>query len=68
MLRPASPCCLCDKVVYDRPGRAAGVGYDFYSLGLDELVPVSSVHGHGKRRKLEAVCAHLPGHTGAAGR
>ena len=33
--------------------------YDFYTLGLGELVPVSSVHGHGTGDLLDAVCAHL---------
>ena len=34
--------------------------YDFYSLGLGEVYPVSSVHGHGTGDVLEAVCSHLP--------
>ncbi len=33
--------------------------YDFYSLGIGELYPVSSVHGHGTGDLLEAVCSHL---------
>ena len=33
--------------------------YDFYSLGLGELIPVSGVHGHGTGDLLDAVCAHL---------
>lgn len=33
--------------------------YDFYSLGIGEPYPVSSVHGHGTGDLLEAVCAHL---------
>ena len=32
----------CDKV-----GDAPMELYDFYTLGLGELIPVSSVHGHG---------------------
>ena len=33
--------------------------YDFYSLGVGELIPVSSVHGHGTGDLLDAVCEHL---------
>ena len=33
--------------------------YDFYALGLGDLVPVSGVHGHGTGDLLDAVCAHL---------
>ena len=33
--------------------------YDFYSLGLGEPYPVSSVHGHGTGDLLEAVIGHL---------
>ena len=33
--------------------------YDFYSLGLGELYPVSSVHGHGTGDLLDAVFEHL---------
>ncbi|MDD4850992.1 MAG: ribosome biogenesis GTPase Der [Gemmiger sp.] len=34
--------------------------YDFYSLGLGEPMPISSVHGHGTGDLLDAVCEHLP--------
>ena len=33
--------------------------YDFYSLGIGEMIPVSSVHGHGTGDLLDAVCAYL---------
>ena len=33
--------------------------YDFYSLGLGELYPISSVHGHGTGDLLDAVFEHL---------
>lgn len=33
--------------------------YDFYALGLGDLVPVSGVHGHGTGDLLDAVCTHL---------
>ena len=45
----------CDKV-----GEPPMELYDFYSLGLGEVFPVSSVHGHGTGDLLDAVCAHLP--------
>ena len=44
----------CDKV-----GDAPMELYDFYTLGLGELIPVSSVHGHGTGDLLDAVCQHL---------
>lgn len=34
--------------------------YDFYSLGLGEPYPVSSVHGHGTGDVLEKICEYLP--------
>ena len=43
----------------DRVGEPPLELYDFYSLGLGELVPVSGVHGHGTGDLLDAVCAHL---------
>ncbi len=33
--------------------------YEFYNLGLGELVPVSSTHGHGTGDLLDAVFEHL---------
>ena len=33
--------------------------YEFYNLGFDEVMPVSSVHGHGTGDLLDAICAHL---------
>ena len=33
--------------------------YEFYNLGFDEVMPISSVHGHGTGDLLDAVCAHL---------
>ena len=33
--------------------------YEFYNLGFDEVLPISSVHGHGTGDLLDAVCAHL---------
>lgn len=47
----------------DRVGEPPLELYDFYSLGLGEPFPVSSVHGHGTGDMLDAVCEHLPQHT-----
>ena len=59
LMRSGKPVVLavnkCDKV-----GEPPMELYDFYSLGLDEIFPVSSVHGHGTGDLLDAVCAHLP--------
>ena len=33
--------------------------YDFYTLGLGDPYPVSSVHGHGTGDILDAICSHL---------
>ena len=44
----------CDKV-----GDAPMEMYEFYNLGFDEVMPISSVHGHGTGDLLDAVCAHL---------
>ena len=33
--------------------------YEFYNLGFEEVMPISSVHGHGTGDLLDAVCAHL---------
>ena len=33
--------------------------YEFYNLGFGEVLPISSVHGHGTGDLLDAVCAHL---------
>lgn len=44
----------CDKV-----GEPPMELYEFYNLGFDEVIPISSVHGHGTGDLLDAVCAHL---------
>ena len=33
--------------------------YDFYSLGIGDIVPISSVHGHGTGDLLDTVCENL---------
>ena len=58
LMRSGKPVVLavnkCDKV-----GEPPMELYDFYSLGLGEVFPVSSVHGHGTGDLLDAVCEHL---------
>lgn len=58
LMRSGKPVVLavnkCDKV-----GEPPMELYDFYSLGLGELIPVSSIHGHGAGDLLDAVCEHL---------
>ena len=59
LMRSGKPVVLavnkCDKV-----GEPPMELYDFYSLGLGEVIPVSAVHGHGTGDLLDAVCAYLP--------
>ena len=43
----------------DKTGEAPMELYEFYNLGFDEVMPISSVHGHGTGDLLDAVCAHL---------
>jgi GTP-binding protein len=45
----------CDNVGENPPEL-----YEFYNLGLGELFPVSSVHGHGTGDLLDEVVKHLP--------
>lgn len=44
----------CDKI-----GQIPAELYEFYNLGFDEVLPISSVHGHGTGDLLDAVCEHL---------
>ena len=34
--------------------------YEFYNLGFDEVMPISSVHGHGTGDQLEACLQYFP--------
>lgn len=43
----------------DHPNHMASV-YDFYELGFQEPIGISSEHGHGTGDLLDAVVAHLP--------
>ena len=58
LMRSGKPVVLavnkCDKI-----GEPPMELYDYYSLGLGDLVPVSGVHGHGTGDLLDAVCANL---------
>lgn len=47
----------CNKV--DQIGEPPLAFYEFYNLGLDEVYPVSSVHGLGLGELLDAVTAHF---------
>ena len=58
MMRSGKPVVLavnkCDKV-----GEPPMELYDFYSLGIGDIVPISSVHGHGTGDLLDTVCENL---------
>ncbi|MBQ5755583.1 MAG: ribosome biogenesis GTPase Der [Oscillospiraceae bacterium] len=58
LMRSGKPVVLavnkCDKV-----GEPPMELYDFYTLGLGDIIPISSIHGHGTGDLLDAVCQHL---------
>ena len=58
LMRSGKPVILavnkCDKV-----GEPPMELYDFYSLGIGDIVPISSVHGHGTGDLLDTVCGNL---------
>ena len=58
LMRSGKPMILavnkCDKV-----GEPPMELYDFYSLGIGDIVPISSVHGHGTGDLLDTVCENL---------
>ena len=58
LIRSGKPVILavnkCDKV-----GEPPMELYDFYSLGIGDIVPISSVHGHGTGDLLDTVCENL---------
>ena len=58
LMRSGKPVVLAVNKV-DRIGEPPMELYDFYSLGLGELYPISSVHGHGTGDLRDAVCEHL---------
>ena len=58
LMRSGKPVVLavnkCDKV-----GEPPMELYDFYSLGIGDIVPISSVHGHGTGDLLDTGCENL---------
>ena len=58
LMRSGKPVILavnkCDKV-----GEPPMELYDFCSLGIGDIVPISSVHGHGTGDLLDTVCENL---------
>ena len=58
LMRSGKPVILavnkCDKV-----GEPPMELYDFYSLGIGDVVPISSVHGHGTGDLLDTLCENL---------
>ena len=58
LMRSGKPVVLavnkCDKV-----GEPPMELCDFYSLGIGDIVPISSVHGHGTGDLLDTVCENL---------
>ena len=58
LMRSGKPVILavnkCDKV-----GEPPMELYDFYSLGIGDIVPISSVHGQGTGDLLDTVCENL---------
>lgn len=59
LLRSAKPVVVCVNKC-DSIGAVPPDFYEFYSLGLKRLVPVSSVHGHGVGDLLDAVFEYFP--------
>lgn len=58
LMRSGKPVVLCVNKC-DSVGAVPMELYEFYSLGLGDPIPVSSVHGHGTGDLLEEVCSHL---------
>lgn len=59
LLRSGKPVLLAVNKV-DTIGAPPMELYDFYSLGLGEPYPVSSIHGHGTGDLLDALAEYLP--------
>ncbi len=58
LLKCGKPIVLVVNKV-DNIGNAPSELYEFYSLGLGDPFPVSSVHGHGTGDVLEEICANI---------
>ena len=59
LLRQAGKPVLLVVNKVDSVGNLPMEYYDFYSLGLGDPFPVSSVHGHGTGDLLDTVCSYL---------
>ncbi len=58
LMKSGKPVILVVNKV-DKLGEPPAEIYEYYSLGLGDPFPVSSVHGHGTGDILDEVCAHL---------
>ncbi len=58
LMKSGKPVILAVNKV-DKIGEPPAEIYEYYSLGLGEPYPVSSVHGHGTGDILEVICEHL---------
>ena len=58
LMRSGKPVVLADNKC-DKVGEPPMELYDFYSLGIGDIVPISSVHGHGTGDLLDTVCENL---------
>jgi GTP-binding protein len=59
LLKSGKPVVVCVNKC-DNIGNPPADFYEFYNLGLGEIYPVSSVHGHGTGDLLDAVFEHIP--------
>lgn len=57
--RSCKPVLVCVNKC-DRIGDLPPEFYEFYNMGLSEIFPISSVHGHGTGDLLDAACALFP--------
>lgn len=62
MLRNTSKPIICAVNKTDNQDQVHGI-YDFYSLGLDEIIPVSGVHGIGIGDVLDSIISKFPKKT-----
>ena len=60
MLRKAGKPVLVAVNKMDSIGRTADECYEFYNLGLGEIYPISSIHGHGTGDLLDACYEYFP--------
>ncbi len=58
LIRSGKPIVLIVNKI-DKLGEPPAELYEFYSLGLGEPYPVSSVHGHGTGDILDEICKHI---------